>query len=214
MAVAESPSTSPTLLEMLGIPRNEEAWRVFLRLYRPLIDKRCRKARLQDADMEEVRSRVLTALTTAMEGFKYDPARRFRGYLGTVVNNAIRALWRERNRRPGDQAAGGDLANRQLSEIELPAPLEQLGEDIDADLQKRLLLAHRVINVVRSQVDAATWDAYWRTAVERQAPSDVAAQLGKSVRAVYMAKCRVKRMLHEQGQILTGRTDGNAEHDV
>lgn len=213
MAGADSPSTSPTLLEMLGVPGNGAAWETFLALYEPLIQDRCRKARLQAADAEEVKSRVLTALISAMQGFKYDPARRFRGYLKTVVTNAIRKLWLERARKPGDQAVGGELMQRQLAEVELPPSIEHLGDELDADILGRLRQAERVMTAVRTKVDPATWEAFWRTAVEGQPTCDVAANLRKSVRAVYMAKCRIRRMINDQAQSLNGHADEPADRD-
>lgn len=209
MAGAVSPSTSPTLLELLGVPGNDAAWTKFLDLYGPRIDRACRSASLQAADADEVRSRVLTALVTAMKGFKYDPARRFRGYLATAVTNAIRGIWRERMRRLGCENERQSID----ALIDLPSPIDELGDELDADIHRRLQLARRAMNAVRNRVDPVTWDAFWRTAIEGEPAIDVAASLGKKVGAVYMARCRVQQMLNEQGRLLIERKDDDSERD-
>ena len=43
-----------------------------------------------------------------------------------------------------------------------------------------------------------TWQAFWRTAVEGQAPKNVAAELGVRPDAVRMAKSRVLRRLRDE----------------
>src|SRR2546422_999595 len=98
MAATLSPSTSPTLLQMMGCPGNDDAWTTFLRLYGPLIDERARRKGLQPADVDEIRSRVLTSLVSAMQSMKYDPARTFRGYLRKVVDHAVYRFWSDHER--------------------------------------------------------------------------------------------------------------------
>jgi FixJ family two-component response regulator len=46
-------------------------------------------------------------------------------------------------------------------------------------------------------VQPATWQAFWCSAVEGQAGKNVAADLGMSVAAVYLAKSRVMARLKE-----------------
>src|SRR5262245_64439447 len=80
--------TSPTLLRELGDPDHRDvAWRTFLQRYQPLIYRWSRRKGLNHDDAEEVRDRVLSKLVTALRDFDYDPARRFRGWLKTVVEN-------------------------------------------------------------------------------------------------------------------------------
>jgi RNA polymerase sigma-70 factor (ECF subfamily) len=44
---------------------------------------------------------------------------------------------------------------------------------------------------VRPQVRSAAWQAFWQTAVEGRPAKEVAATLGMSVEAVYLARSRV-----------------------
>src|SRR4051794_3316022 len=125
MDAPDSPSTSPTLLALLKGPGSDEAWGRFVRLYQPLLAARCRAAKLQPADAEDVTARVLAKLVTALRSFEYDPARRFRGYLRTVVASALADFWADRRRQPGTVGNGGPDADPLAA---VPDPLHGLPE--------------------------------------------------------------------------------------
>ena len=48
-----------------------------------------------------------------------------------------------------------------------------------------------------SEAADATWQAFWRTAVDGQSSKDTAAQLGMTVAAVYLARSRVVARLKD-----------------
>ncbi|MBS0266647.1 MAG: sigma-70 family RNA polymerase sigma factor [Planctomycetes bacterium] len=196
MAAANSPSTSETLLRMLTSPTTSEiAWKMFLDRYTPLIERWCNQAGLQSADADEVKSRVLTNLVKALKAFELDPAFRFRGWLKTVVNNALRSFWREGRRKPGVRGHGGEGVLEQLS---IPDPLSRLADELDDQLSHDLELAELVIEQVKQRVEEHTWEAYWRTAIDGELAADVAHQLGLSVALVYVAKGRVAKLLRSE----------------
>ena len=67
---------------------------------------------------------------------------------------------------------------------------------------------------IRGEFAPATWQGFWLTAVEGQAPSDVAASLGSSVGAIYVARSRVlarlKRRIEQLGpktSVIIGEVD-------
>lgn len=202
MAADHPPSTSPTLLRMLALPGSDEAWRTFVDRYGPLIEAHCRRAGLQQADVDDVRAEVCGKLVEAMEGFQYDPARRFRGYLRRIVDNVIRSHWRVIRRRPGWVGRGGD------GDDEMPEPLASLGDELDLRIQSRLDDVARLVERVRFEVGPTNWRAFEMIAVERVAGAEVARQLGKSVAAVYVAKLRVRdRLLAAVGAEPPERSD-------
>ena len=157
MGAVADPDTSSGLLRLLAGPLDEDAWRTFVGRYTPLIDGCCHAARLQPADGDEVRARVLARLVEALKSLQYDPARSFRGYLRAVVTNAVRSYWRERA-RPGVTGAG-DCGATALDRIEVPDPVAALADSIDDDASRQLRIVHRALDAVRRQVDPATWRA-------------------------------------------------------
>lgn len=196
MDAPDSPSTSPTLLALLKGPGSDAAWERFVRVYRPLLDARCRAARLQSADADDVAARVLAKLVIALRSFEYDPAKRFRGYLRTVVASALADFWAERKRQPG--AVGNGQAEADLL-ADMPDPLHGLPDELDDRIHDDLRRARAAIDWVQAQVSDAHWRAYWQTAVDRRPAADVAAELGLTVAAVYMAKSRVGKLLRSGG---------------
>jgi RNA polymerase sigma-70 factor (ECF subfamily) len=53
------------------------------------------------------------------------------------------------------------------------------------------------LELIRGDFQELTWRAFWRTAVENQAPAEVGPALGMSKAAVRQAKARVLRRLKE-----------------
>jgi RNA polymerase sigma factor (sigma-70 family) len=200
-------STSPTLLQELTKPdNNEAAWRTFVGRYQPMIRGWCRRRGLTHDQAEDVCATVLAQLVTALRRFVYDPARRFRGWLKTVVDNEMRALWRRAARHPGDRGSGDPWVHRSLEQVAALGGFGELFEELDQELDRDLRLAQQVTARVRARVQEQTWRAFWLTAIGKEPAADVAKRLQMTVAAVYMAKQRVGRMLHEEGGKLSDQT--------
>ena len=61
---------------------------------------------------------------------------------------------------------------------------------------------------VRGEFTPSTWQAFWQTAIEDRPPGDVAAELGLSVGAIYVARSRVLSRLRQRIKQLSD--DGTA----
>ncbi len=203
MAGARGVSTSHTLLRELWSPENkEEAWRTFIRRYQPLIQEWCDQFGLNGDDRDEVCSAVLAALLKSLGA--YDPRRRFRPWLKTVVHNQARLFWRRLRRHPADRGTGDPDMDELLKSLESPEREAELIEEIDRTLERSLKLARRAVARVRAQVQPHSWVAYWQTAMEDRPAQSVARELGLTVAAVYQAKFRVERLLRRAGADLRG----------
>jgi RNA polymerase sigma factor (sigma-70 family) len=195
--------TSPTLLRDLGDPDHREAaWRTFLQRYQPLIYRWSRRAGLSHDDAEDISAAVLAKLVTALRDFVYNPARHFRGWLKTLVENEVRSLYRQRARRPGDRGSGHPLVHRRLAELPTPDAIDELVEQLDDRLARDLRHAEEVTRRVRARVEPSTWQAFWLTAIGKESGRDIADRLGLTVAAVYMAKRRVGQMLRAEAERL------------
>jgi RNA polymerase sigma-70 factor (ECF subfamily) len=208
MPADDLPPTSASLLGQLYDPNQSDgAWRTFLDRYQPGITAWCRRLGLQEADAQEVTSEVLLRLARALPTLRYDPQRRFRAWLRTVVHNAVCDFWREQARRPGLQGTG-DSTVAQLLEQAPDSVLDELVEQMDDRLQADLSLARRASQRVQNEVLSSTWQAFWQTIVEGQAVPEVAARLGMSVASVYMARKRVGDRLRQAAAELQGQEEG------
>jgi RNA polymerase sigma-70 factor (ECF subfamily) len=187
--MAEFPPTRASLLVRLRDPRDGAAWGEFVELYAPLVYGYLRKQGLQDADAADLCQDVLGAVAGAAGRLEYDPARgTFRSWLFTVVRRKL-SNWR-RARRCRPRAPDGSEARRLLEEC--PAPAEA---DWEAAWQWRLLVW--ACGQVRRDVTGSTWQAFWRTFIDGQPSRQVAADLGLSVPAVYLARSRVLARLKD-----------------
>jgi RNA polymerase sigma-70 factor (ECF subfamily) len=132
----------------------------------------------------------------------YDPARRFRGWLKTVVDNTVRSFWREMAHGPGARGSGTSAVQETLEQVAVDDLIVELDNSLEEDLEK----AHQVMARVQERVKVRTWKAFWHTAMGREPAAQVAARLGMTVAAVYVAKNRVGTMLREEAARLRGRT--------
>jgi RNA polymerase sigma-70 factor (ECF subfamily) len=141
---------------------------------------------MSEDDAADLVQDVLTKLTSQLPTFSYDPNRKnFRGWLKTITFNACR----DRQRRP--KAADGQ--STLLSELADDSALSELWE---AEFQRNLV--NHALRIMKTDFNETTWKACWETAVEGRAAKDVAAELGMTEPAVYMAKSRVLRRLRDE----------------
>jgi RNA polymerase sigma-70 factor (ECF subfamily) len=184
--MADPASTRPSLLIRVRDPQDAEAWAQFAALYGPLIYQFGRKQGLQDADAADLTQIVLHAVIDAMKRLDYDPQRgSFRSWLYKVVRNQLskfRALQRKSPRGSGDTDAQQWLDD-------LPDADPGTSELWDREYERQLFLwaGERV----KARCDAASWQAFWRTAVDGHGAQEVARSLGLSVGAVYTARSRI-----------------------
>src|SRR4051795_4998932 len=148
MALSKGFTTSRSLLEAIRDTANDRAWREFLALYEPMILAWCRRSGLGRSDAEEVCAEVLGKLVLVMRGFPYDPHRKFRGWLKTVVTHAVADFWRHRRRRPTTVSLDDPSAEAALECSALPPGFEQVAGAMGEAVEQGL----RIVEIVQRQV--------------------------------------------------------------
>ncbi len=193
----EPSSISSSLLERLKA-YSPESWRRFVRLFGPVVYHWCRKRGLQRADASDVGQNVFREVAGRIGDFHRDrPGDTFRGWLWTITQSKIADHWRTQQKGP--LATGGSAAQARLEQLETASPAEP---DSQPDMGSLVGLYRRGLELIRSEFEERTWQAFWRVAVEDRRPVEVAEELGMSVNAVYIAKSRVLRRLRtELGQL-------------
>jgi RNA polymerase sigma-70 factor (ECF subfamily) len=189
--MADIPATRASLLVRLRDLQDEAAWRSFVDLYAPVVYGYLRKQRLQDADAADLAQEVLRAVAGAVGRLDFDPRRgQFRNWLFTVVR---RKLWKWRTAPANRIHASGEDGTDQLLQ-QYPAPADD-DATWQAECQQQLFAW--ACTRIRPEVTDATWQAFWRTAVEGQPGKRVAAELGMTLAAVYCARSRVVARLKD-----------------
>jgi RNA polymerase sigma-70 factor (ECF subfamily) len=194
------PETRASLLLRLRDGAADEAWGLFVDRYGPLVREWCRRWGLQPADADDVTQVVLLKLATHLRQFRYDPARRFRGFLRTVAHNAWRDFLSDR-----DRGAVGTGDTAVLAALRSEPARDDLTARVEEAFDRELLAAAEAR--VRARVEPHTWEAFRLTAVDGLSGADAAARLGMQVGTVFKARSKVQRMLREE----VGRLEAAAE---
>ncbi len=184
--MTEQPTTRASLLLRLRDPADDRAWVEFTDLYGPLIRRVARRGGLQDADAADLEQEVFRAVAGAIG--RYDPDRArgsFRGWLLRIARNLLLNLLAAQRRRP--MAGGGTDAAALLAAQ--PDPSAEDSAFFETEYRRRTF--EWAATQVREEFRTPTWQAFWRTAVDGEEAAAVAADLGLSVGAVYVARSRV-----------------------
>jgi RNA polymerase sigma-70 factor (ECF subfamily) len=130
---------------------------------------------------------VFAALVHKLPEFTYERDRSFRAWLRTVTLNKFRENFR---RRAVSAPGTGE-----------PLPLELACADPaqafdEAEYHRHLTT--RALEIMQAQFQPAPWKACWEHVVAGRPAAEVAAELGMSEGAVYVASHRVLRRLREE----------------
>jgi RNA polymerase sigma-70 factor (ECF subfamily) len=178
------------LLVRLRDDEDNLAWSQFVEIYAPLVYQYVRRRGVQDADAADVTQETLKTCSQNLGRFKYDPARgTFRAWLFTVVRTRMSNYLSSQRRHP--KGRGGSEVNHRLEQH-----VDKSEDDMHEwtnEYELRLLdwAKDRIRNEFRSQ----TWKAFDMTAIEGLPAKEVAAKLGMTPGAVYVAKTRVLQRL-------------------
>ncbi len=170
------------------------AWEHLVRLYAPLVYTWSRRAQLQPTDAEEVGQEVFLAIARNIKDFRRDrPGDSFRGWVHTIAKSKILDFFRRR--RQGPVAEGGNNGQQRLDEAADPQFLDSSPAEL---LLEKQLLVRRALDLIQSEFEARTWQAFLQLVQDEKSGAEVACQLGMTVNAVYLARVRVQRRLREQ----------------
>ncbi len=182
---------------LLARVRSQEplAWERLVRLYAPLVYRWCRMEGLQAADAADVGQDVFAAIARNVDEFRRDgPAASFRGWVRIITRSKVADYWRQR-RSPGT-GAGGSGPLTELYQMADGAP-SSTGQS-DGDEEESRILFRRAVDLIRTDFEPTTWQAFWRSVIDDRPAAEVAAELKLTVNAVYLAKARVLRRLRQE----------------
>jgi RNA polymerase sigma-70 factor (ECF subfamily) len=174
--------------------RDPEAWRRLAHLYGPLVYQWCRWRGLQTSDAEDVTQDVFLTVAARVGSFRRDrPGDTFRGWLWAITRHKL-GHWIRRQRAQEQPAGGTDAQQRLQAE---PLPEEGSGSADAGDAGAVAGLYRRALELIRTEFEDRSWEAFRRLVIEGQRPADVAADLGMTRGAVYVTKSRILRRLRE-----------------
>ena len=194
-------ATSSTLLERAQA-QDPEAWARLVDLYGPLVYAWCREAGLQSEDAADVVQEVFRGVMTGLPTLERSGSGSgFHAWLRGIAKYKIADHFRRLHRSP--HAIGGTDAQQRL--LSVPQPPDRPAEA--AQGQDKGLLSRRILDLIRTEYEERTWQAFWQVAIEGRSPADVAADLGMSLGAVYQVKSRILRRVRQECSALLADPD-------
>ncbi|MFO0915657.1 MAG: sigma-70 family RNA polymerase sigma factor [Pirellulales bacterium] len=182
--------TPVSLLQRLQARATDSDWERFVHLYTPLLYYWIRRQGFVREDASELVQDVMLTLIVQLPTFRYDSSRSFSAWLKTVAGNRCRDMRRRLQLR---------------KKRDLPREVASENDEIEelADLEYQRRLAQEALTILQAEFEPNTWRAFWGLAVESRPARELAAELGMTVNAVYVAKSRVLRRLRQEfGEML------------
>jgi RNA polymerase sigma-70 factor (ECF subfamily) len=185
---SKPPSELSSNLYRFGNQATPEWWLRFATLYAPVVRRWALRAGLPPADADDLLQQVRLAVCRGIATFQRNPGS-FTAWVYTITRRQIIDFYRERGRLP--EAVGGtDFLQRLQQE---PAPTEDAPTEPPPEALSPLV--RRAMDLVRTEFETRTWEAFRLVVMEQRETGDVAATLGMSPATVRQAKSRVLRRL-------------------
>jgi RNA polymerase sigma-70 factor (ECF subfamily) len=184
------PETNENLIARVKDPADQLAWGEFLATYQPVVLRMARNRGLQSADAEDLAQSVFIAVSSAIRSWEPDGPP-FRAWLFKITRNAIVNAVLSRRRH---QATGGTSAMDLLEQI----PDGEASAEFARESERELL--RYVAQQIRNEFEPTTWTMFWETEVVGKSVAEVALSVGRSHGAVYVARCRVMKVLRDRVQ--------------
>jgi RNA polymerase sigma-70 factor (ECF subfamily) len=182
------PATSATLLDRIRDLKNQQDWERFIAIYGPFLTRFLRRRGLTHDDALDVVQETFVTLIDHIGDFRYDPEKRFRGWLATV---ALRKAWRYLDRKGREPAGEGGTTHQAMVEG-IPA----------CHADERIERLETVLDQVRAEVPPLEWEVFRLTVLQDMDPKAAAERLHIEIGYLYVCRSRVKRVLRrilEQG---------------
>ncbi len=188
------PTSSTTNQSLISRIRQEDgtAWTELVALYGPLVHYWLRRQGVSQQDIPDLAQEIFFAVSRSIE--RYQPtgtSGSFRAWLWSLARNKMIDAFRRHSKAP--EARGGSTA--MIYSQNIP---DQIDENDSSEQTEYRSLVHRAMNQVRSEFEARSWQAFWRTTVDGIGVDQVAEELQMSKATIRQHRSRVLRRLRQQ----------------
>ncbi|MEM7477093.1 MAG: sigma-70 family RNA polymerase sigma factor [Planctomycetota bacterium] len=187
--------TQLSLLETLKRDGDNESWRLLSELYSPLVRRWLRRSNVRIDELDDLLQEVFLVVMDKIGSFKHEAQTgAFRNWLKKVTVNCLRNFIRKKGNKAF--AMGGSGFDAFLHQCEDPqSRISQIWEEE----HRRGVLAY-LIKSVKPRFSAATYQAFYQTAILGKSSQEVADTLGMTRASVHTAKSRVLAEMRRMGQ--------------
>jgi RNA polymerase sigma factor (sigma-70 family) len=185
-------TTDPKLLEQVIDWRDSQAWSRFVGQYEPHLRGVCRRYGLAGDRADECCQQVWEKLAAEMRRFRYDPGRRFRGWLHRYFQSRVKDVLKASKVHPFEERLTADMAS------DVCEPGDDDSQHCDPEFLAMLRQAEEVQTAVRARVTPDNWQVFRLIGIEGWAVAETAGFLGREYTSVYRAYKRVSRMVGDE----------------
>lgn len=179
------PTTHISLLLRLSNRDDSFAWGEFTQIYSPVLKRVAASRGLRGLDADELVQEVLVKVMQHIQHFEHNSkVGSFRKWLLTIARNTTVSKLQRRPQEIRYRADSGEL--KLLTHPQDDS--EQIASLLQQEWQSEMFVL--ACQSVRHRIQPLTWTAFWKTAVEGIDGETVAKEIGMSVGAVYVARCR------------------------
>jgi RNA polymerase sigma-70 factor (ECF subfamily) len=185
--------TSISLLKRIADDGDDDDWQELINIYRPFMYQRISTYPLLIDQAEDIVQEILMVLVRELPIFQRRRDGSFRTFLRGIVLNQLR--YAMRRVKKGPRAVGRH--DKLIEHIEqLADPNSEVTAEFDRH-HDRAVFVHAA-EIVKGEVQASTWHAFQRHAINGEQAKVVANELGVSVNVVLLAKSRLTRRIREE----------------
>ena len=185
--------TSASMLLRLradGTLDRQIGWNDFSKMYGSVIAGFARNAGAKPQEVDDILQEVMLGFFKQSRVFEYDPAKgRFRGYLKRITLNAIRDRYRRKRPSVGLPES-----------YDPPAGESELNAAWDREWTEHLL--RRALEIVKTNIQPKTLEAFERYGVRGEPVASVAKDLDMSEASIRHAKMRVLDQMRQEIAIM------------
>jgi RNA polymerase sigma-70 factor (ECF subfamily) len=173
--------------------RNDQnAWRILVELYAPLVYTRCRKQwNLAAVEAENVGQEVFIAVARKLKDFQRQRHGSFRKWLRTITDNKCKNLLTS---LPPTVALGGSAAKSVIENICAPPPDS---DDYESEVGEKAIVMRQALKAIESEFSDRDLKIFWSIAVDERIRQHVATEWQVTDNVVYLAYSRIRKRLRE-----------------
>jgi RNA polymerase sigma-70 factor (ECF subfamily) len=185
-------ATSASLLARVR-DADSDAWNRLVELYTPLIRRWLARVGVRPGDGEDLVQDVLAVVVRRFPEFQHNQRTgAFRAWLRAIAVNCARDFWKSNRLRPAAQ--GGTDFVGYLAQLEDSShPLAEAW-----DREHDVHVTRHLLELLRPEFESKTWDMFRRFVLDGVPAAEVAAELGVTPNAVFIAKSRVLSRLRQE----------------
>jgi RNA polymerase sigma-70 factor (ECF subfamily) len=196
----DSQRSTVILQAFLANPQNHEAFGRFAAKFQPRIKNCCLARGLQDADADDLTASLLLGFfeRDVFTGLVFERKESFYAWIRIVAARAVYTFLRNRARKPGNWAAGGDAAERALDQLP-----QAMADDLSSICDEERALAQEARTRVEARLEEQTRQAFRKLVDEGLSTDEVCQALGMTKFAVWKARSRVLGMIRKEVELLS-----------